>query len=305
MSEARLRQEILKRIRDDYPPSKSQVLVFGRPAGPSTGPGHPDLFGVAAGRFYALEIKLPKEKPTPVQLARLGDLRRAGAYAWVIRSTLDATRAVFVAKRGGPVPMSSDPIDFDEWFKGLGTPSEPVIAEPLPKTSEEMQEEPDPLPILDAEAAANGVTLPPEEPVIETPYQVFPASEETIQEQANLDQEQYLRAVEAESSALAAKEYNALHAAVEKLDKDLRAVGDRVTEVYEACNRVETLLRSRHVLLGQMGEEIIRLSSVINKLLQEVQADDLVEGTLVDEPTPLDDVLPEEPKRRGRPRKAS
>src|SRR5262245_3601331 len=122
--EATLRAAVLKRIREDYPPSRSGVLVFGRPAGPSTGPGHPDLFGVALGRFLALEIKQGKEKPTPLQIERIHDLRRAGAYAWIIRSTLDATRAVYQAKKGGPVPTPNDPIDFDDWFKTIT--SEPV-----------------------------------------------------------------------------------------------------------------------------------------------------------------------------------
>src|SRR5262245_33124705 len=116
--EARLRADVLAAIRRDYPPSKGEVLVFGRPANASTGPGHPDLFGVAEGHFLALELKFGlKAKATDLQVQRIQDLRRAGGYAWVVRTTLDATRAVYWAKKGKTVPEQNDPIDFDDWFK--------------------------------------------------------------------------------------------------------------------------------------------------------------------------------------------
>jgi hypothetical protein len=69
--EAGLRERILAAIRQDYPPRRSGVLVFGRPASSASGAGHPDLFGVALGRFFGLEIKMPGAKPTDLQVARI------------------------------------------------------------------------------------------------------------------------------------------------------------------------------------------------------------------------------------------
>lgn len=340
-AEATLRAAILKRIRDDYPPRKSGVLVFGRPAGAGTGAGHPDLFGVALSRFFALEIKLPKGKATPVQEQRILDLRMCGAYAWVIHSTLDATRAVFVAKRGGPVPMANEPIDFDDWFKSVINEA-PAATEERPKTSEDMLTEPEPeivdstgvvldlsqpapdiLDLIPTEATPPSVEDPTPRPTVADLPDIRAAiqaqaepSAESLAEMPEVTPEQWANAKPnrfvPSVTTTAGGAYPSWEVVLEhitRLDADIRTVGDRVTLLYEAVNRVETLLRSRHVLLGQIGEEVIRLSGVINKLLTEVQADDLVAPTLVDEPTPLDDVLPPEeeaPKRgRGRPRKAS
>src|SRR5262249_52906308 len=125
-AEAGLRARILAAIRRDYPQSTSGVVIYGRPASGTTGPGHPDLFGVALSRFFALEIKTADGKPTPLQLDRIRLLRRAGGYVWIVRNELAALKAVFYVKRGGTNPMPDDAIDFDEWLKGVnGTPASP------------------------------------------------------------------------------------------------------------------------------------------------------------------------------------
>src|SRR4029453_959202 len=105
---------------------------FGRPASGATGPGHPDLFGVVVGRFIALEIKVLKAKPTDLQIQRIKDLRQAGACAWVVRTPLEASKAIYQAKQGVAV-MPDEPIDFDDWFKEItstaSTPSSVSITE--------------------------------------------------------------------------------------------------------------------------------------------------------------------------------
>lgn len=314
MAESRLRQDILKRIREDYPPRKSGVLIFGRPAGPSTGAGHPDLFGVALGRHFELEVKLPREKPTDLQIQRIQDLRTCGAYAWVVQSTLAATKAVYLAKKGERHPMADEPIDFDDWFKSVVTDA-PAAPE-RPKTSEDMLAEPEPT-IVDPQGETLDLGQPAPDILDITP-QPKPEAEPVLSlatdPPATPEVQANARAAFTQAMTTAGGAYPAWEQVLEhiaRLDNDIRTVGDRVTILYEAINRVETLLRSRHVLLGQIGEEVIRLSGVINKLLTEVQADELVGPTLVDEPTPFDDVAPvaeadETPKRgRGRPRKAS
>ena len=48
------------------------------------GGGEPDLIGVWRGVPYAIEVKQPGKKPTPLQLHRLEQWRRAGAIAmWI------------------------------------------------------------------------------------------------------------------------------------------------------------------------------------------------------------------------------
>ena len=56
--------------------------------------GTPDLCGCLHGRFFALEVKLPGEDPTPVQLERHAELRRAGAVVTVVHSVTEAVAAL-------------------------------------------------------------------------------------------------------------------------------------------------------------------------------------------------------------------
>jgi Holliday junction resolvase len=51
---------------------------------PGVPAGTPDLIACIAGRFYAIEVKRPGEKPTALQEYRLAQWRKAGAVAvWV------------------------------------------------------------------------------------------------------------------------------------------------------------------------------------------------------------------------------
>lgn len=321
--EARLRAAVLKRIREDYPPSKRQVLVFGRPANASTGPGHPDLFGIALGHFLALEIKLPKVHPAPLQIERIADLRRAGAYAWVVRSTLAASKAVYQAKLGGRVPTPEEPIDFDDWFKSIASaPSEePKPESPFAATATKgddipLSDDPNDFPPTTDEPAAEMLAemlteIVPDERL--TPRPVEPSPEALVEmpevNNAGARRGRYADKVR----PIAHVTDDDVMAAIVVLSDLIKAVGDRTTEVYEGVNRVETLLRSRHNLLADLAQEVIGMRSVLNNILAEVGMDDQVQQPIVEEPTPFDDITlsngeaeqAEPPKRgRGRPRKS-
>ena len=102
------------------------VLLFGRPASATTGPGHPDLFGIARGRFLALEIKKARAKPTDLQIERLKDLRDCGAYAWIVRTEEQACYAVYWAVKGWTRPMSNEPMDLSDWLLGDDAKPQPA-----------------------------------------------------------------------------------------------------------------------------------------------------------------------------------
>jgi hypothetical protein len=55
--------------------------------------GDPDIDSCIHGRSLQLEVKRPGEKPTPLQLKRLEEWRKAGALAGVVTSVA-ATRAL-------------------------------------------------------------------------------------------------------------------------------------------------------------------------------------------------------------------
>ena len=66
------------------------------------GVGSADLVGLIApsGRFFALEVKGPKGKCSPDQVAWLAFVRSMGGYAAVVRSVPEALAAVEEARRG-------------------------------------------------------------------------------------------------------------------------------------------------------------------------------------------------------------
>ena len=248
-TEARLRQDVLLRIRQDYPPSKREVLIFGRPASAATGPGHPDLFGVACGHFLALEIKVAKAKPMPLQVQRIQDLRFAGAYAWVIRSPLDATRAVYQAKIGGRVPAATDPIDFDDWFKEIT--SQPGAASVADKAEASTEADAAGLEAtLDLEATAD-----PNAPTVDLTAGFPPTLEddplpeptpEAVAEMPEVPAEKQRRARRGKYAGPTATELatnNRLTEpavpAYEHIDGVLRTIGDRITEVWEVAMRLD------------------------------------------------------------------
>lgn len=60
-------------------------------AGPWQSKGLPDVLHLEGGRLFALELKAPKGKVTPLQAATLLRLRAAGAVTEVVRSMEDLT----------------------------------------------------------------------------------------------------------------------------------------------------------------------------------------------------------------------
>jgi len=279
-AEATLREQILKRIHEDYPRRTSGVLVFGRPASAATGPGHPDLFGVALGRFLALEVKVLKAQPTPLQVQRIKDLRSAGAYAWVIRSPLDATRAVYQAKIGGRVPDTTDPIDFDDWFKEItSTPvSVPTasVADKAEPSTEADSDALDDLLNLGEEAAAQPEPVAADKPkrarrraattpVVEPePLEELPSFDDAVT-RPTVDDLQDAR----DAGLLGLQQPDPGIQALANQDQNLayiveliKAVGDRVTLVYEEINKVESVLLS-------MSEALTTLRTDFDALIED------------------------------------
>jgi hypothetical protein len=264
-AEARLRGDILKRIHEDYPRSKRQVLVFGRPAGASTGPGHPDLFGVACGHFLALEIKYgTKTKPTPLQVQHIQDLRMAGAYAWVVRSTLDATRAVYQAKIGGRVPDTTDPIDFDDWFKEITSTSNLSSTTNVAAATTSITEQAEPS--TEADSAALDLTLDleaqadPDAPAV-TLAEAQPEKQRRTRRSKNtaatttptVDDLQDAR--DAGLLGVSIQEQADADQGTAYLVELIKAVGDRVTLVYEQGNRIEAKLDKLQVDFDSLLED--------------------------------------------------
>lgn len=118
--EAGLRQRARARIRSAYP----NALIVGQPANGMTGPGRHDLYVVVAGRYVGLEVKTSTGCATSIQEQRIRDTRRAGGYAWIVRSPEAAARAVHMAEIGAPM-ANDDPFDIDALL--AGAPSEPKI----------------------------------------------------------------------------------------------------------------------------------------------------------------------------------
>lgn len=52
--------------------------------------GDPDLYGTICGRHFELELKRPGEGPTPLQILRLEEWRKAGAIVGVAHSVKEA-----------------------------------------------------------------------------------------------------------------------------------------------------------------------------------------------------------------------
>jgi hypothetical protein len=54
--------------------------------------GDPDIDACIRGRSVQLEVKRPGERPTPLQLKRIEEWRRAGAVVSVVNSVADVRR---------------------------------------------------------------------------------------------------------------------------------------------------------------------------------------------------------------------
>lgn len=46
--------------------------------------GVPDIVGCFKGRFFAIECKAGKNKPTPLQQKNMGEIAHAGGLVWVV-----------------------------------------------------------------------------------------------------------------------------------------------------------------------------------------------------------------------------
>ena len=56
--------------------------------------GIPDIVGVFRGTFFALEVKRPGEKPTPIQEAVIEQINAAGGVAEVVTSIEEALSVI-------------------------------------------------------------------------------------------------------------------------------------------------------------------------------------------------------------------
>jgi len=260
------------------------VLIFGRPASASTGAGHPDLFGVVLGRFIALEIKMPGGKLTPLQESRISDLRACGACAWVVRSPLDAVKAIFQTKQGVSV-MPEDPMDFDDWLKGV-TPTEAEAA-PVESPTEQA-------------ALSAGLTVATEgeavfdfEPTDEAPAQAqSDVLDAMLEPQPEPEPEgSYIPEPEPTSIQAQADADQGLAYSIEVT----KTVGDRVTEVWEVMQRLMLQQSTTFKLIVGLAQELVVMREQMNALLQEIDVPQAVRTVEFEVPTPLDDVLPPPP----------
>ena len=72
--------------------------------------GVPDIIGVFHGTFFALEVKRPGEKPTPIQNAVMEQIHAAGGFAKVVtsfeeaQSVMERMGVAYYARRLGCAP---------------------------------------------------------------------------------------------------------------------------------------------------------------------------------------------------------
>src|SRR5690606_36230543 len=92
MREKYLQSKILKALR-----SFEGWWVKYHP-GPRYGqPGVPDIIGCYQGIFVAMEVKRPREKPTPLQVATIKDIRQLGKGIAVVVTSVDEALAILYA----------------------------------------------------------------------------------------------------------------------------------------------------------------------------------------------------------------
>ena len=244
-------------------PRRLGVLLFGRPASASTGPGHPDLFGIARGRFLALEIKKARAKPQPIQEQRLRELRECGAYAWIVRTEEQACYAVYWTVKGWTRPLSNEPLDLSDWLLGEDAKPAPA-AEFAPNAIEPMPFEPGGGRAADPEDTFKIPVPPqPEAPLFETEIEI----EGPAPEGANLDLRDYAKIEQQERDAIHAEDAaldfeadkNLMVEATQKMaewakkvDADVRTVGERVTLLHEQVAVYTSVLHSIHDMMSRL-----------------------------------------------------
>lgn len=67
--------------------------------GPFQKAGVPDLVGCVNGRFFALEVKVPGEDPTKLQVKTMAKIRDEGGISTTVESPEEAVRIVRAATR--------------------------------------------------------------------------------------------------------------------------------------------------------------------------------------------------------------
>lgn len=218
-AEARLRQRIRHAILIAHP----RVLVWGMPASAFSGPGRSDLMGVAYARPFNLEVKTATGKVTKIQDIVLRECRRAGSYAWVVRTPESAVAAIEWIRKRGKLPMPDDILDIEDWFKEV----DEAPAEVEPSLTEETI--PDPLPPVTANANLDEVDL---QELATADQNAFDLANGT----ATLDAP--MTTLEDGVMAVLTKMVELL----QQMHKDLRTVGDRVTITWQSANRLENNL---------------------------------------------------------------
>ena len=74
-------RDLIKKAKDHI--AAIGGIAFKYHGGPFSEAGVPDILCCLAGRFVAIEMKVPGNAPTPIQLRQIQRLTKAGAYAFV------------------------------------------------------------------------------------------------------------------------------------------------------------------------------------------------------------------------------
>lgn len=100
--ESRLQRKIQDEIR------KRGGFVFKFHGSALTMRGVPDLIVCWRGLYVGLEVKMPGEKPSPIQRHRGRQIRAAGGCAYVVRSVDEALAALERAERYAQRPTQRE-----------------------------------------------------------------------------------------------------------------------------------------------------------------------------------------------------
>ncbi|HYW86336.1 MAG TPA: hypothetical protein VFB50_01090 [Chloroflexota bacterium] len=272
--EAGLRARVLRAIR--HTPG---TRFWGWPASAFTGAGHPDLFGLLHSKFVAFELKTATGRPTKRQIVELRAIRKAGGYAWIVRTVEQAVAALQYVATGAHPPMADQPLDIDDFFASLDAPTAaaPATEEPevLPWEDEstppgEAQSHEELLADLDArDDALNGKTP--------TVADVVAARDAQI-------------GIDSDADLVAA--LNMIAQFSEKLDKDVRASGDRVTTVFEEIHSLRLELNVMRNIVQAQERATRQLIALIS------DGEELPVVPIMPEPEPAPE--PIAPRRRSR-----
>jgi hypothetical protein len=304
--EANLRAGVLRALH-----RTSGVCVWGWPASAFTGAGHPDLFGVFCGRFFALELKSRTGRATWRQRIAIRDIRKAGGYAWIVRSVQQAVAVMALIENGEHPPMTDSPLEIDDWFKDLPNfegQAAPATAEPETAPADEIEWLADPTPADETLLVIEGEDSVPG-PTHEEVLQDLDARAEALDDvpQEPKQMEAVAKATrkrvptgtyKAESLPAFTPEQQQMEVAIEemntlkRIDQDIRTVGDRITMVHEE----NTNLRLE---LTVMRNVVQALEKAVNDLIALISDEEF--SDVAPEPEPI---ATAEPTRRTR-RKAS